>query len=77
MYFINLEISPDNGNTFHLIDQYIPVLDSVYKWRIPDSLQNDQFYLLRAVDTYTSNVRPDTSEAFYIKSNIIVNAGKR
>jgi len=66
-----LEFSADSGNTFELIDNFIPADTGLYVWAIPDTIQSNKCYIRIFDMAYDFIV--DTSDLFKISGLSITN----
>ena len=72
---MNIELSNDSGATFYQIIKNIPVQDNPISWFIPDTIVGNHSYILRAINS-KNNQPIDTSQIFFIKEKLIVDAGE-
>ena len=71
---IDIEYSADSGQTFSTVATFVSVIDTVYHWPLPDSLPDNQDYLVRVVSS-SGAVPLDTSNAFFLAPSPVVNLG--
>ncbi len=71
---IDLELTADSGKTYIPVANHIKVSDTIFSLRLPAGLIANKQYMIRAINNAT-HLPFANSEYFFIKNNILVNAG--